>query len=372
MQTKNTKKRVLLTGGHARSTAYAVFQELKIRHADWELFWIGPKNVIEGENVGSYDSEVFPKLGVHYYSTITGRFQRKFTKWTIPSILKMPIGFVQTFFYVLSIRPNVTLSFGGFTAFPVVIASWVLNKPVVLHEQTSAVGRANLHSAFFAKKIALARSDSREFFPKTKCVVTGNPVSKEILNIGLKKYIRKVPNIFITGGASGSQTINNMVDKVLDKLLASYSVSHQVGKLQFSYFKKKRANLSAKYRRRYQVYSVIPSWDWYKFMDMADIVVSRAGANITSELMIAKRPALLIPLPLSFMEEQKKNAVYAQNFGVAKIIEQENLSPDLFLRKLKDMQNNWDKIVNSISAKKSPDTLASKRVVDIIESFIKP
>jgi len=368
---KKTKKiKVLLTGGHARSTAYAVIQELQSKHKNWDLYWIGPKRVVEGKSSGSYDKEVFPKLGVHYLTTITGRLQRKFSRWTIPALLKIPFGFIQTFAYVYRIKPEITLSFGGFTAYPVVLASWLLKIPVVIHEQTFATGRANKYSAFFATKIAVARQESISYFPKEKCVVTGNPVSKEVRAIDIKQKISKIPRILITGGASGSETINNVTSLTLEQLLENYIVSHQTGRIQFKKFSSIKLNLSSKYKDRYHVYSVVPGWKMSKLINEADIIVSRAGANTISELMIAKRPCILIPIPFSIYDEQRKNAYFAEKFGIAKVIEQKDLTPGKFIQEINKLRKSWEHYIKNVKNKPSPDLDAASNVINLIESIL--
>ena len=128
---------MVFTGGHAATTAVAVVEEIKDEGKEWKLYWIGVKNAIEGKKVITLESEVLPRLGVKFIPITTGRLQRKFTFYTIPSLLKIPVGFVQSFYYLLKIKPKAVLSFGGFASFPVVFNSRLLGIPVIVHEQTS-------------------------------------------------------------------------------------------------------------------------------------------------------------------------------------------------------------------------------------------
>ena len=177
------KVKVVMTGGHAATTAIAVVEEIKAKRLDWGLTWIGVKKAIEGKTVQTLESEALPKLGVKFITIITGRAQRRFTIHTIPSLLKIPAGFVQSFYHLVKIKPNVVVSFGGFASIPVVVDAKILGIPIIIHEQTSVIGRANGFSSQIADKIALARSESLKYFPKEKSVVIGNPVMKEITKI---------------------------------------------------------------------------------------------------------------------------------------------------------------------------------------------
>src|ERR1035437_1067038 len=98
--------KVVLTGGHAATTAIAVVEEIRSKRLDWDLTWIGVNNAIEGKKVTTLESEALPKLGVKFLGLTTGRMQRRFTPWTIPSLLKIPVGLVQSFYYLITISPQ--------------------------------------------------------------------------------------------------------------------------------------------------------------------------------------------------------------------------------------------------------------------------
>jgi UDP-N-acetylglucosamine--N-acetylmuramyl-(pentapeptide) pyrophosphoryl-undecaprenol N-acetylglucosamine transferase len=160
-------KKIVLTGGHAASTAVAVVEALqKDPKINWQIYWIGAASAMEGRRVPTLGMKVLPNLGVEVFTIKAGRLQRKFSRQTIPALARIPLGFLGALYLLLKLRPDVTFSFGGFAAFPVVLASWLLRIPVLIHEQTVAVGLANKISAPFAKQIAIARKESEQFFPK--------------------------------------------------------------------------------------------------------------------------------------------------------------------------------------------------------------
>jgi len=109
----------------------------------------------------------------------------------------------------------------------------------------------------------------------------------------------------------------------------------------------------------------------YKTYQESDIVVARAGANTVSEIMTVKRPAILIPLPISFMDEQTKNAEIAKAWGVAKIIRQDALTPEILFKNIEDSINNFSGIVKGIRLKESPDRGASKKILVILKKYVK-
>lgn len=370
-QLKDKKFRVVLTGGHAATTAVALVQEIKSEGLNWELTWIGVKNAIEGKKVVTLESEVLPRLGVKFLPLTTGRIQRRFTIWTIPSFLKIPVGIIQAFYYLVKIKPSVVLSFGGFAAYPVVLDAKLLRIPVVIHEQTSVAGRSNILSVKFASEIAISRIGSKKYYPADKCVLTGNPVMKEITKIKPKLTLGNPPVIFVTGGSRGSQSINSALAPILKKLLSKYKVIHQTGGLDYLKFSDIKQKLPQALRNNYDVFIRVNPLEVYKTYQESDIVVARAGANTVSEIMTVKRPAILIPLSISFMDEQTKNAEIAKAWGVAKIIRQDALTPEILFKNIEDSMNNFSGIVKGIRLKESPDRGASKKILVILKKYVK-
>jgi UDP-N-acetylglucosamine--N-acetylmuramyl-(pentapeptide) pyrophosphoryl-undecaprenol N-acetylglucosamine transferase len=365
----NGKDKIVLTGGHAATTALATVEEL-IRRGSWDIYWIGAKTAIEGKDVPTLESEIFPKVGIRSYKIVSGRIQRKLTFWTLPSLVKIPFGFVHAIFLLLKIRPKIILSFGGFASFPVVVVGFCLRIPIVIHEQTSAAGRANKLSAQFANKIALARESSKKHFPSSKCKVVGNPLLTQIAEIESKDEIGKPPTIFITGGSRGSQTINTFVLNALEELLKNYIVIHQAGYLDYKKIKKLKDSLPNDLKEKYEIYSVLDPMDIDGVYRRADIVVARAGANTVSEIIATKRPSVLIPIPWSYENEQRKNAEFAEKFGLVKILDQETLSGSILYDAIKEIEGNWEDIIKGAKGKKSPDINASKKLANLLEGLV--
>lgn len=353
---------IVLTGGHAGTTALSFVKEFKRSHPSYKIYWLGAKRAIEGSAVATIESKILPKEGVIFYPLFTGRLQRRFSIHTIPSILKIPVGIFQATTFLIKIRPRLILSFGGFAAFPVALAGSLIGIPVILHEQTAVVGRANKVSALFAKKIALARESSLSFFPKGKSVVIGNPLLPGLEAIKPKKEPGRPPSILITAGSRGSLTINRLVKGILDKLLTDFKVVHITGEIDFEKFRRKKNYLP--------LANVEPEEMVEKYKE-ADIVICRGGANTISEVVAAKRPALVIPLPFSYQDEQTKNALFAEEFGIAKVLPQESLNKDELLSKIYSTLREWKEIVSRVKDKKSPDAGANKRLVRLVEEYLK-
>lgn len=361
--------KIVFTGGHAGTTGLAVIEALKKKHPNLNsVYWIGVKKAVEGKRAKTLESEILPERSIKFISLISGRIQQRFTFWTIPSLLTIPIGFIHAFLALASIRPKVIVSFGGFSSFPVVVTGWLQGIPVIIHEQVATSGRANRASSFFAIKIALARASSLKYFPKEKSVVVGNPVSSKILSVSAKKVLGKPPTIFITGGSRGSLAINNCLGSILPGLVAKYNIIHQVGLFDLERFQNLKARLPENLSDRYRVYGSINPDDMALFYGKADLVIARGGANTVSEIVVTKRPSIFIPLPFSYLDEQRENAKIAEGIGLAQILDQKNLTPELLKLTIEKMFKDWENIVKKVEDYKSPDVGASKKMVNLIET----
>lgn len=366
-----TKKRIVLTGGHAGATAFVLVDEIRIQKKPWQVYWIGPKSSFEGRYVPTLASMYFPRYGIRSFEIFSGRIQRKFSPWTIPSLAKIPLGFVHAFLLLLKLKPDIILSLGGFSAFPVVFAGFLLGIPVLIHEQTATAGRANIFSAHFAKKIFISRETSKKYFPREKLVLTGNPVPKDIVKNKIQNELPKFPVIFVTGGQSGSFTINEELEKVLEVLLKKFSIIHLTGLVQEEKFKRIRENLNKNLKRRYKVFGIVDPKIFNKFFNQAHIVISRAGANTVSKIVVAKKASILIPIPFSFLGEQQKNALFAKKFAHARVIRQDLFTSARLLKELEYLVRNWRKISRDVSWKKNPDLSAAETIVGEIEKNLK-
>ena len=354
---------ILLTGGHGATTGIATVKEIVSRYPNAKISWIGAKSFLPGTKISSLEYKIYPSMGVKYYAINAGKLQTKFTRYTLPLILLIPVGFIQAFFTILKIKPKVILSFGGFASYPVVFWGKFFKIPVILHEQTIAAGRASIASARFADKIALARPESRTYFPGNKCVVTGNPLMPEIVKIKPKTILSKTPVILVMGGSRGSEFINEEISKIVPILKTRYKIIHVTGERDYLKYK---SNEDVNYK----VLAYIEPFKMAEYYEDSDLIISRSGANTVAEIIAVKRPAILIPLPRTFMKEQEKNAEYASKFGLAHVMPETEVNETSLMKAVFDAFDNWLKIVRRVAGHESPDLDASKRLVDVISEFV--
>ncbi len=376
--------KILITGAHF-TTALAVVQELKT-YPNINLVYVGRKTTIEGDSTKSVESQILPDLSIKFIPLITGRLQKSFTIYTIPSLLKIPIGIIQSIYILIKEKPDLILSFGGYVSVPIIFIGWLLSIPIFIHEQTLVTGLANKIGSIFADKIAISFLANHSF-PKDKTILTGNPIRKEILEINnrhlaldagsrmdwipaqsrndksLEELLKtakkeKLPVIFVTGGNQGSHAINKTIEESLDKLLKMACVIHQVGDSKFGDFERLDLMQNDRYVVKKFIYKDLPN-----VLVNTDLVISRAGMNTLAELGFLGIPTLVIPIPYLYQDEQNKNARFFQDQGLVKTLAQSRLNPENLLENIKEMIKNLDRYKERAKGAKSsiiPD--AAKRL----------
>ncbi|MBI3485637.1 UDP-N-acetylglucosamine--N-acetylmuramyl-(pentapeptide) pyrophosphoryl-undecaprenol N-acetylglucosamine transferase [Candidatus Daviesbacteria bacterium] len=326
--------KVLMTGTHF-TPAQAVIENLN-KNKNIEIVYLGRKKTFEGDQSISIESKVLPSLGVKYVNITAGRFPRYLGLNFFLSILKIPIGFIQSFYFLLKEKPSIVVSFGGYVGLPVVISAWLLSIPILVHEQTLKFGLANKISSFFANKVAISFANIKyRFINPEKMVVSGNPlreelfkkptqVSKDILNFLGNKTKAKKPLVLITGGNQGSHFINRAVGEIINDLTEEAFVIHQTGDSKYKDFEYLSSNLNLKNKDRYLIKKWIDVNNWTAILHEADLAISRGGANTLSELAFFSVPTICIPLASYLNHEQETNAKYFKEYGLLGILYQKD------------------------------------------------
>jgi UDP-N-acetylglucosamine--N-acetylmuramyl-(pentapeptide) pyrophosphoryl-undecaprenol N-acetylglucosamine transferase len=373
-------KKIVITGGHL-TPALAVIKKLQ-KEGGWKILFIGRKHTMEGDKGLSIESQLIPQLGVNFVHIEAGRFQRKLTRYFLPAILKIPLGFLQAFGYVRNFKPDIILSFGSYLALPVVLVGWLSGVPVISHEQAVVPGLATKLISLFAQKTAISWKETQKYLPKNKVVLTGNPIREEILKVSHTPYlpcrqagaIHHTPTVYITGGNQGSHVINETVNHCLPKLLEKYRIIHQCGTVEYygdyEKLKAKSSKLKAPLRNRYRLARWFNSEELSEIFEQVDLVVSRAGANIVTELAFLAKPAILIPFPLG--KEQQTNARILSDVGLARIISQEELSSERLFEEIKlQIKNLKTYQKKAAKAKKIVISDASERLIAELKKCLK-
>jgi UDP-N-acetylglucosamine--N-acetylmuramyl-(pentapeptide) pyrophosphoryl-undecaprenol N-acetylglucosamine transferase len=359
-----TLTKIVISGGHL-TPALAVIPRL--REKGWQVFFFGRKTAIEGDPTTSVEYQLIKEMGIPFYGLTSGRLQRKFTIYTLSSLLKIPLGFFQSLYYLIRIRPQLVLSFGGYLALPVAAAAWLLGMPVVTHEQSVVPGLATKIIGRWAKKICLSWKETENYFPY-KTILTGNPLRPEIFYQGEKPESitiseEKLPLIYITGGSLGSNAINEVIGQILSELVDHFRIVHQSGQSKFfddiSKLSRAFSLLPPEKRSRYFLTKYLKAIEVGWVLNKADLVIGRAGANTVAELVALQKKAILIPLPWAGQKEQQENALQIEKMGLAKILPQEELTGPRLLSTIYSMMEKGGKPLGSKKVPVKEDAAAN-------------
>lgn len=318
--------KVVICGGHF-SPAYALIEELK-RRPDIEIVFFGRKFTTEGSGNFSAEYKIMSRENIKSHWIVTGRIQRRFSIYTLQALAKIPIGFLQSFFYLLLERPNIIVSFGGSLSFPAVFCGWILGISSVTHEQAVVPGLATRLNSLFAKKIFISWPQSKTYFKGKKLELIGNLERKIIFkktanDTKINRFLsNKKKTVFITGGNQGSHILNRFTFEWIKKV-KDYQIIHQVGTANFKGDLKEAQKIK---RDNYLALDFVKPEDVGAVFNSAYVVISRAGANTCWEIATLKKPSILIPLPISAGSEQEKNAEVLEKTGFVEVVNQKDLN----------------------------------------------
>ncbi len=328
--------KVLFTGGGTMGSVtplIAIAEELKNMDPSNDYYWLGTKQGPERKVVKNYNIE--------FKAICSGKLRRYFSWLNFLDIVKVIIGLVQSLILLMQWKPQIIVSAGGFTAVPVVWAAWLLGIPSLIHQQDVRVGLANKLCAWPAKQITVCFTDSLKYFKQKKTKLVGNPIREEFKSIDnksldelYKKYNlkRNLPIVLIMGGGTGARAINNLVFNSINKLTEFCQIIHLVGKSKVG---NKKIEKVENYHQFEFVVNMI------EFLQLADVVVSRAGMGSLTELAYLKKPAIIVPIPNSHQED---NAIYFDRHQAIILINQKKLTDDSFAEIIKDILNDKNKI----------------------------
>lgn len=352
--------KIFLTGAHL-TPALAMIDYVQARHPKDQLVFLGRLYSQERLKQKAVEELEIKKRGVKFIPFEAVRFVNSSFFDLLLALFTFPNTVKKARQILSKERPDVLLSFGSYLAVPFTLAAKSLKIPIVTHEQTIAMGKANQFIANLADKVAISFPQTRQYLKKDNYYLTGNPVRQSLFKKNLKRpdYLgNKLENfILVMGGNQGSFVINNLLKLVLQDLLENFTVIHQCGRANSlknypAELSKIKASLPKKMQDRYFIREWMGEEELSWFYQKADFAISRAGANTILELCIVALPAILIPLPKTHNNEQLLNAQMMEKAGGAIIINQKNLKAADFLLKIEEMKKHRKEMRKNLTKKK--------------------
>ncbi|HCZ6573133.1 TPA: UDP-N-acetylglucosamine--N-acetylmuramyl-(pentapeptide) pyrophosphoryl-undecaprenol N-acetylglucosamine transferase, partial [Staphylococcus aureus] len=244
-------------------------------------------------------------------------------------------------------KPDLLFSKGGFVSVPVVIAAKSLNIPTIIHESDLTPGLANKIALKFAKKIYTTFEETLNYLPKEKADFIGATIREDLKNgnahngYQLTGFNENKKVLLVMGGSLGSKKLNSIIRENLDALLQQYQVIHLTGKgLKDAQVKKSG----------YIQYEFVKE-ELTDLLAITDTVISRAGSNAIYEFLTLRIPMLLVPLGLDQSRgDQIDNANHFADKGYAKAIDEEQLTAQILLQELNEMEQERTRIINNMKS----------------------
>lgn len=351
------------TGGHL-FPALALAQELGRRAIGVDL--------VTDQRGDRYGTD-FPARAVYRVpsATLTGRSFLGAAR-TGSMLLR---GIAAAFRLLGEVRPGAVVGFGGYPAFPPLVAARLRGIPTAVHEQNAVLGRANRMLAARVDAIATSFEPTKhlEGPARSRARLTGNPVRDLVIDWSARAY--RAPSsegpfsLLVFGGSQGARFFSDTLPPALallpDALRATLFVVQQcreedLARVEAAYQEAGvRAHLAT-------FFANLP-----EEMAKAHLVIGRAGASTVAELTVMGRPAILVPLPQAIDDDQLNNATRLAELGAAWCIEQKELTPERLASAISRLLGAPDMLAQAAAAAKRqgrPDAVV--RLADLVEELI--
>jgi UDP-N-acetylglucosamine--N-acetylmuramyl-(pentapeptide) pyrophosphoryl-undecaprenol N-acetylglucosamine transferase len=313
------------TGGHI-FPAIAIANALKEKcGGQVEILFVGAEGRMEMEKV--------PAAGYKIEGLWISGLQRKLTFKNLAFPFKVLSSLWKAKKIMKSFKPDAAVGTGGYASGPMLRVASKAGIPTLIQEQNSYPGITNRLLAQKVNKICVAYEGMEKYFPKSKIILTGNPVRQDILKLEGKRpraaeFFKLDPDkktVLVIGGSLGARTLN-------ESMLAGLSVFKsegiqliwQTGK---SFYPQAAEAVIAYEGHGIRAYDFISKMD-YAYV-MADAVISRAGASSVSELCLVKKACVLVPSPNVAEDHQTKNAQALVTHQAAILVKDADASKEL-------------------------------------------
>lgn len=321
-------KRIVLTGG---GTAGHVTPNIalipRLKELGYDIHYIGSYEGIEKKLIEDFD--------IPYYGISTGKLRRYFDPKNFSDPFRVVKGYGEARKILKQINPDIVFSKGGFVSVPVVRAAASRKIPCIIHESDMTPGLANKLCIPVAEKVCCNFPETLQDLPEDKAVLTGSPIREELAKgnkiaaLDLCGFTANKPVIMVIGGSLGAANVNKIVRDSLPELLKDFQVVHICGK-------EKVDNLLLN-TQGYKQFEYLKS-ELKDVFAMADLVISRAGANAICELLALKKPNLLIPLGRSGSRgDQILNAKSFESQGFSIVLEEDDITETLLVEKVHEL-----------------------------------
>ena len=347
------------TGGHIYP-ALSIISKIKEEDKNANILYIGTTNRME--------KDIVPNMQIDYEGIKMNGLSKNpkmlfsFVKNTISGVNKCKK-------IMKRFKPDIVIGVGGYVTVPVVLAAHSLKVKVLIHEQNSIPGKSNLILSKYADSVCISMKSSGKYFKNKNVVLTGNPRGEEIQKFkkGNKKdydldLSKKL--VLITMGSLGASTINKkIVDMLNDFKSKSYEVLLVSGKDNYDEISKTKLPSNVK---------IVPYIEKMgEILKCTDLIITRAGATIISEITSLGIPSILIPSPYVANNHQEINASDLDHSGASVVIREKDFDSATLIETIDNILSNNKKYKEMVEAsKKMGITDSNSRIYNEIERLL--
>lgn len=286
-------------------------------------------------------------------------------------------GILKSYLLLSAYRPKLVMGFGGYASYPMLKAARMKNVSIALHEQNSYMGKVNKrmarHSVFTATSYPETYGVKYEAMQNIE--FTGNPIREELKSLYDVKY--SVPdinkgekfNILIVGGSGGAKFMSKVIAESLLELPRTYKdklfISQQCREEDLDLVRKKYsgAMMECECKTFFK--------DMLKRIQKAHLIICRAGASTTSEMLVAGRPMILIPYPHAINNHQMQNAKYVAQRKGGFILKETDFDKKEFLDLIKDFIDHPETLeFMSKNSRNASIVNADDKIIELIKKAI--
>lgn len=324
-----------------------------------------PIIAVNEELIDIYDDEKFVDQGVYFFSNAPYNeelLQRNFIEYVhVPAgkmrmypsfqnvidLFKTFYGIIVAFIKLYQIMPDVVFGKGGYASFPTVFAAWMIGIPIVIHESDVAPGRANTLCGRFASFICVSYEEAREYFAKKdKVIHTGQPIRRALQasvddEFAYEGINHNKKTLLVIGGSQGAQIFNNLMIQIAPNLVKTHNILHIAGAKNYANQKQVIDSVLANNpdKDSYILFEYVDEILLRKLYSSADAALTRAGSTLF-EIACFGLPAIVVPFTVSNRDHARKNAFAFAATGAGIVIEEANLSDEIFMQELNFIESD--------------------------------
>jgi UDP-N-acetylglucosamine--N-acetylmuramyl-(pentapeptide) pyrophosphoryl-undecaprenol N-acetylglucosamine transferase len=273
-------------------------------------------------------------------------------------------------------KPDVVVGTGGYASYPAISAASALGIPCAIHESNAVPGLTSALLASKADRIMTGFEGGVRRYPE-KTVLTGTPVREEFIYNKKEDAKRALgigdePLVVSVWGSLGAREMNKKTAEFIveEAKEMRFRHIHATGSFGWRWMHDYIRSLGAEPEKIAWLELREYIYDMPTVMAAADLVICRAGASTTSEIIASSTPAILVPSPNVAGNHQEKNARALEKLGGCIVVEEKHCNGKSLYQLVCDLLTDKNRLADISAAQKRaaiPD--ASERIYKVISEL---